>query len=137
MGQPDVVSKISRLLRLLEMMPYLLRHRLDTRPSTLCGNTSTAEFTNTPIHEARHAYQYAQSNIAGNDPDHDFLVNTVGVAPTTIFQDSTASRQVCNTNTLQTENRAYNGPTIFDAYTNNVAYAWEQDAEVFATMHDH
>jgi hypothetical protein len=65
-------------------------------------------------------------------------VNAVAIAPTSIILDTTASREVCSTDTLTTELRAYHGDGTFDSdgAPDHAAYAREQDAEVFASSHD-
>ena len=67
-------------------------------------------------------------------------MKTVSIAPTNIVTGSTAVRTVCNLESCYTtETRSYHGDTVFDAYLSpdDVGHAIEQDAEVFATNHDH
>ena len=92
------------------------------------------------LHEARHAYQAAQASIAGNDPDGDFLVNNIAIAPTAFFLDSTNSRTVCNLSAGRpgsTMSLGYRGSSIFDYFgaPDNAEYAFEKDAVAFSSTH--
>lgn len=121
--------------------PYSSAQRTDSAPpgSTLCGQGFTKSFTDTLLHEARHAYQGSQT-AAGNDGDLDWLVKSIGVAPIGIFIDTTAFRNVCDDSqgfpgiVLSV---AYHGDSIPDTYSapDFVSYATEMDAVVFASNH--
>jgi hypothetical protein len=92
------------------------------------------DFTNTLVHEARHACQDYTAGLAGNDDDNDYLVNAIVIAPATIFLDTTQPRTTCNDPAgfpgipvVQ----AYSGDTVFDAWA-NVILALEEDAVAYA-----
>jgi uncharacterized repeat protein (TIGR01451 family) len=91
------------------------------------------------LHEARHAYQ-ASIATATNDVDQDFLVYAIGigVAPTSIFLDTTTGRTVCdeygNSGSGAFSTVGYFGDSLADASaTANLAL--EFDAWVFASGH--
>ncbi len=122
--------------------PYFSVSRTDTTfPDTIfCGNTYTKWFTQTLLHEARHAYQASQAAIPGNDKDGDFLVVSIAIAPTTIFLDTTTPRAVCNVTSGgpgTTLSLAYHGDNVFDQpnQPDYASYAWEMDAYVFESSH--
>jgi len=120
--------------------PYFVQSRLNSLSDSPCGNPRTKYFTNSHLHEGRHAYQGSQAAISGNDADLDWMVKTVSISPTNILVDSTAARTVCNVEGgYTTETRSYHGDTVFDTFSSPdyVGHATEQDAEVFATNHDH
>jgi hypothetical protein len=115
--------------------PYLTSMRIDGDGGNYCGTTRKNFFTNVVLHEARHAYQGAQSFLSGNDQDGDSLVKTVGVPPTDILVDSTTVRNVCNdTTTGSIESRSYHGDSVVDQWLapDFVLYALQMDALLFA-----
>jgi hypothetical protein len=103
----------------------------------VCGNPRAKYFTNNLIHEGRHAYQASQASISGNDKDHDFLVNSIAIAPLTILLDTTTARTVCNAVPGTTLSLAYHGDSIFDqsGAPDYAYYAIEMDAYTFAGSH--
>ncbi len=113
--------------------------RLDSPAGTnACGVSQGKDLTDTVVHESRHAYQYLQSAIPGNDQDHDYLVNAIAIAPNTIFLDSTTIRTVCETTNYTTLPWSYHGDIIKDSYNapDWAYWAWEYDAELYASMHN-
>jgi hypothetical protein len=100
-----------------------------------------SSFDNTLFHEGRHAYQGNQAAIAGNDEDIDYLVNTIGVFPFDIFQDSTAFRSVCDEDTGRVFFWHYLGPGNPDPWEplapglGGAKHAIEMDAWQFAAAH--
>jgi hypothetical protein len=120
----------------IKINPYFNVHRIDGPDSPLCGYPIVKSFTNTLLHEGRHAYQGAQSAIMGNDDDHDFLVKSIGIAPSTIFLDTTTPRDVCNDIGI-VSSRAYHGDSLFDSFgsPDYAGYAIQMDAVVFAASH--
>jgi hypothetical protein len=114
--------------------PYFNEMRVNTSGGTVCNNTRSQIFTNTFIHESRHAYQLYLSTLTNNDKDQDYLVNNVLIAPLDVIVDSTSGRTVCNTNTNTTETRSYKGDSVPDSLDSPdfSSYAFEEDAYTFA-----
>jgi len=120
--------------------PFFNDARLDSQAGDECGYSTQNSFKNTLLHEARHAYQFAQAALVGNDLDGDYLVNAISIAPTTIFLDTTVSRAVCNVSNLLnpvSEQRSYHGDSRADSYgaPDYAQAALEQDAVVFASIY--
>ncbi len=114
-----------------------------------CNQNFTHPFTEVFVHEARHAYQFSQAAIQGNDQDNDWLIrNPATVGPTTIFQDTTTQRSVCNefsNNSLGAVfSVAYKGDGTPDPFgpgpagdtSADVDYALELDAHTFSSSHN-
>jgi hypothetical protein len=84
-----------------------------TYPTT-CGVYRGHEFADTLYHESRHAYQFSLTVNILNDLDQDYLVESIPIAPTTIFLDTTTSRQVCTPPSTFME--SYSGDSIKDPW---------------------
>jgi hypothetical protein len=118
--------------------PFSVSMRTDSNGGSVCGQPRLNQFTNTLIHEARHAYQGAQAALPGNDEDNDWLINNpLPIALSQLVLDDGEPRTVCNTATGLPEFRAYKGPNDFDtALDPDWAYrAIEMDAYTFAANH--
>ena len=125
--------------------PYYTVHRINGGYLAPCGFANLKGFQGTLFHEARHAYQFAQSSI-GNDPDQDYLVNVIAVPaddtipPGDYFKDSQNPRLVCNPDAIvipfgkigQIQQAVFSGSLVFDAFEPLVRYALEMDAYTFA-----
>jgi hypothetical protein len=87
--------------------------------------------------EGRHAYQASQAAISGNDKDRDFLVNSIAIAPLTIFLDTTTARAVCNAGPGTKLSLAYHGDTVpgQSGAPDYAYYTIEMDAYTFAGSH--
>jgi hypothetical protein len=139
----------------VQINPFLTAVRINSNGGSysICGQNFTHPFAQVFVHEARHAYQYSQAAIQGNDQDGDWLIrNPATVAPTAIFQDTTAQRTVCNefsnSGTGATFSVAYQGDNTPDPFPNvpipNLAgdtspyvdYALEMDAHTFSSNHN-
>jgi hypothetical protein len=78
---------------------------------------------------------------ATNDNDHDYLVNSIPVAPSNISVDTTASRTVCDEVKNLTSQMSFLGPNIADSYGSvansvpGVGFAIEMDAHTFASQY--
>lgn len=122
----------------ITLNPYLNNYRVDSVDAPLCGINGTRAFTNTVLHEARHAYQSSQAALSNNDLDGDFLVKSIGVAPVSIVIDSTTSRQVCDSTDSTTEQRSFHGDAVLDSYQapDFAIRAFQYDAVTFAASHD-
>jgi len=125
----------------LVINPFSTPLRLNIGGGPICGNARTKGFKNLFLHEARHAYQHVQSQVAGNDPDGDYLVNGMPIAPTMTAVDTTALRDVCDAaagGSGVVLSKGYKGATIFDSYEapDHVGFAIEMDAYVFAAAHE-
>jgi len=112
---------------------------------SVCAQSRTGFLANTLYHEARHAYQgYLTNSPAGNDADQDWLVNSIPIAPTTIFLDSTDARNVCDEGPIGGYIHGgwvFLGPTVKDwplepppgePGLGYVSWALEMDAFMFA-----
>jgi len=132
-GQTNITSPADPQVPII-INPYTQANRVDGDGGSVCGNTRRNNFTNTVLHEARHAYQGAQNGIAGNDMDQDFLVNHIDIAPFTIFLDTVTVRNVCNVRGAPfglIVQMGYLGDGMADAQP-GVNYALEMDAYTFA-----
>jgi hypothetical protein len=115
--------------------PYFLDHRLDTIRNLNCQLAGSSKFfTDTFLHEARHAYQFAQAAIPGNDGDSDWLANIISVPPTGIAVDTTDPRTVCDQDQGRLNQHSFLGPLVLDPH-DWVVQAWEMDAHTFASIH--
>jgi hypothetical protein len=123
--------------------PYITSAtRIDGPAGTnFCGVSQGKDLTDTVVHEARHAYRYLQggTNNPANDGDQDFLVLVIRIAPIDNFIDSTTSRKVCETTDYTTLMKAYKGDAVKDSFQDPdwVYWAWEYDAELYASLHNH
>jgi hypothetical protein len=126
----------------ININPYSAASRWGSALSSFsCGTSVANYFTNTLLHEARHAYQYAQASLTGNDLDLDYLPNTrYPIAPTDTMFDSTGTRTVCSDDLSSTiPDQTYKGDkgnNSADAF-GVVLRALQYDALVFAQNHDH
>lgn len=135
--------------------PYILAMRIDSGGGSVCGHTRTHYFTNSLIHEARHAYQGYLTTVdltapedkpgvpeePNNDDDRDFLVDQIPFGPPNILLDTNTSRETCDTSVRPPSNvaRSYSGdatPDAYDADPDFVLHAIEKDAYQFAGSHD-
>ena len=121
--------------------PFSARYRLDSAGDADCGLGAPAhDLTDTLYHEARHGYQ-ASLATADNDEDSDRLVNTIRIAPSNIFIDTTDPRTVCDEFGHKTSQMKFNGPNSPDAFGDitgsikGVGFAIEMDAWMFASQH--
>ena len=130
--------------------PYDIDMRLDRAIApTDCAFTASKLFTETLIHEARHAYQGFVA-ISAYDQDMDYLLNTPlvvesSLSPTSsgsmidVLIDSTETRTVCiytgGGSPTGLQGRAYLGDVTADD-PDRVYWAQEYDAETFATRHE-
>jgi hypothetical protein len=119
--------------------PYFVTHRLDSITTSICEKARTKAFTATVLHEARHAYQYLQSQVPGNDVDNDDLLINIPIAPISTLDDSSTFRDVCQPSAVGGTilSKAYKGPTVPDTYQapDYASYAVEMDAYTFADIH--
>jgi hypothetical protein len=123
--------------------PYYVAHRIDGPAPRPCGLPTPKGFQGTFYHEARHAYQFAQAWLPGNDPDGDYLVGTISVPaddsvpPGDYFLDTTNLRFVCNPGSDIIDGGglltlfAFRGPALPDVGP-EVSYALDMDAYSFA-----
>lgn len=81
------------------------------------------------VHEGRHPYQYSLTVAISNDRDQDYLVNSIPIAPTTIFLDTTVARNVCIPPSAVFQ-ESYLGDTSADPWT-SVLNALEEDAYTY------
>jgi hypothetical protein len=131
---------------MLKINPFSAAQRRNGNASDICGHARSKLFTNTFVHEARHAYQLLLSLLdPPNDLDADWLVNNVpiDVSPPNIIVDSTVSRPTCKVDQSPpvTVWRSYKG----DSGTNSkdsllspdfVRDALEEDAYTFGDAND-
>ena len=120
----------------ITLNPYFIAMRLDSATGAVCGQAPPKSFTGIFLHEARHTYQNAQANIAGNDVDQDFLVNSVSIAPNDILLDTVAIRNVCDLSGGAPGvivGLAYHGDKVPDTLDlpDNARFAVEMDAYAF------
>ena len=138
-AQPDGTTVI-------EIDPFIHGRRIDGPGSNYCGHTSTKNFTEVVLHEARHGYQWSLSllnigrddlpNRVDNDDDQDFLVDLVPVPPPSIIVDSSIPRTVCNDDAgIAVPDWTYQGDAAADSWgmPGYVLWARQQDAVQFAT----
>jgi hypothetical protein len=129
------------LTSVVEFNPFFVTFRLDSAVISYCGLPGAPHaLANALYHEARHAYQFSLMN-ATNDNDHDYLVNSIPVAPSNISVDTTASRTVCDEVKNLTSQMSFLGPNIADSYGSvansvpGVGFAIEMDAHTFASQY--
>ncbi len=132
----------------IEINPFFPHMRLDTSAGTFCGQPRTKGYTNTTIHEGRHAYithlssaNYgARNDIPGspfntwNDEDADYLVDVVPVNPFWHVIDDPAQRVVCTEATATRSRQGYKGDAVADALdgADNARRGLEMDAYRYA-----
>ncbi len=135
-----LVVKVHKSESPMEFNPFILAHRINSDRSSICGYNRNFGFTNTFIHEARHAYQNAVALPLENDRDRDFLVQSIDIAPKDTFIDTGLNRKVCDTTRPGEEDLkiTYKGdvsnPGTFDTFNGPdwAIWALEEDAYRFA-----
>jgi hypothetical protein len=121
--------------------PYITAFRLDSAGYSVCELPTPAHWLTFYLyHEARHGYQFFLWSPA-NDEDNDYLVNSIPIAPSDVYIDTTDPRTVCDEMKNAPQKLAFKGKLNFDAFGNvkesvpGVGFALEMDANKFASQH--